>query len=161
MQPLSILSFEYADVFGFFRGFGETIKNILIWGITIIAVLAFVYFVVVPQYRKNKNAKREMAFMNYAAEKYQRFTRAELIAIRQLLQKYQSAGNKQQFYQKKVTKDNPYEEDNCTREEAMNLLTASLAQSLIQEEAYKELQQKYSIAIDDCNLEIRYLDSIL
>ena len=107
---------------------------------------------------RNKRAKREQmekAFLERMPAKYNRFSKQQLIDIRNYIKKMREANAKSAYYDKKARTEY------TSRDDSINNLIGALAGGMVADQNRDELKKKYNLTIENAALELKYLNSIL
>lgn len=147
------------DVFKDIKDFGNSVLTIILWIIGIVValiiLLAIYINIIDPKYKKYKREQSEKAFLAKMPAKYDKYSKDQLVDIRNHLIKMCQANNKSAYYDKKARTEY------VSRDDSINNLVGALAGGMIADQHSDELRKKYGLSIANAELELKYINSIL
>lgn len=147
------------DVYQDIKNFGSSVLTFVLWTIGIIVTLIIIYAVyknvIEPRNKRAKREQMEKAFLERMPAKYNRFSKQQLIDIRNYIQKMREANAKSSYYDKKARTEY------TSRDDSINNLIGALAGGMVADQNRDELKKKYNLTIENAALELKYLNSIL
>lgn len=159
MNNILFVLHSTCDVFQEIKDFGHSVLSFILWAIVIIValiiLLALYINVIDPRIKKAKREQAEKAFFEKMPAKYNRFSKEQLLDIRNLLKKTCDANAKSAYYDKKARTEY------VSRDDSINNLIGALAGGMVADQNLEEIKKKYNLTIENTTLELRYLNSIL